>query len=102
MADQSAIRKYRPSNGTEGEIFTAVHCFQCERDNYDLETGEGEPCEILGRTMVHSRDDDEYPSEWTFDQEGNPTCTAFITKDEPVPIRCTRTNDMFGEFDGRQ
>ncbi len=59
---------YQPANGTEGLIFIEKWCDHCTKDAV---------CEILPRTMLYDRDDDEYPEEWTYDKDGKPQCTAF-------------------------
>jgi hypothetical protein len=74
---------YRPSNGTEGEIFQERWCFQCARD---AAFRNGKPeygCRILSATMAFDVGDTEYPSEWI--REANDTewpgtarCTAFV------------------------
>ena len=61
-------QKYQPSNGTEGMIFYDAFCRNCSKD------GE---CEIMHLTMCWSPEDDEYPAEWVWTEEGQPTCTAF-------------------------
>lgn len=75
-----AGKPYRPSNGSEGDMFRHAFCDRCihERD-YDPESGAG-GCEILGRSLFHDIGDPEYPGEWTHDDKGRPTCTAF----EPI------------------
>lgn len=75
-----AGKPYRPSNGTEGEIFQEDFCAKCPRDakfREDPEKHEG--CEILARTMAYNVTDPEYPKEWIYDEKGEPTCTAFNT-----------------------
>jgi len=63
---------YRPSNGTEGEIFMAYFCDQCIHDNYP-----DEPlCEIIANTTVFDVDEPNYPKEWIF-KNGRPLCTKF-------------------------
>lgn len=77
---------YRPSNGTEGEIFRANWCDLCERDRY-----ERKPCRILTLTMAYDVDDIGYPKQWlqTADVdwlEREPRCTSFrpiVTKTRP-------------------
>ena len=66
---------FQPSNGTEGMIFCEKFCDQCLncRPNPDKEP----QCEILMLTMCFSTRDKEYPSEWIFDEEGWPVCTAW-------------------------
>lgn len=66
---------YEPSNGTEGMIFTDKFCMQCLHCDPDPE-GEKQ-CEILCATMCFSKKDKEYPREWIYDAEGNPTCTKW-------------------------
>jgi len=72
----NAGKPYRPSNGTEGDMFYDQFCLYCKHDNFDHDTCSG-GCPILLRTMAHDIGEPEYPSEWKFDSEGRPTCTAF-------------------------
>ena len=65
--------KYRPSNGTEGEMFMDEFCFQCK---FDI----NEDCEILADTFCYNINDPEYPEEWTYDKNNNPICTKFEKK----------------------
>lgn len=60
---------YRPSNGTEGELFYEEFCAKCVRD-------QNEDCPIYTATMVFGVDDPQYPKEWIEDEAG-PRCTAF-------------------------
>lgn len=59
---------YRPSNGTEGEMFHEKWCYQCT--HYD------DPCEIQFRSMSFEKTDPEYPQEWQM-VDGKPACIAF-------------------------
>ena len=72
-------KKYRPSNGSEGEMFQALFCEECVHDAAFRKTGGegGEGCDILMKTMFLGVDDEGYPPEWTYDAEGQPQCTAF-------------------------
>jgi len=76
------MKKYRPSNGAEGDMFMREFCESCSK--YGEETG----CPILNRTMVLNADDPGYPEEWTWTKEdvkrgigvdgiGTAICTAF-------------------------
>lgn len=67
---------YRPSNGTEGEIFMSRWCHNCAKDNLDVDTGDG-GCEIIADTMALDDDDEDYPRAWRLDAEGVPMCAAF-------------------------
>lgn len=74
----SAGKPYRPSNGTEGEIFHAAACARCtkwERATDPDDWPEG--CMIELRALNHDIDDPEYPKEWIIGPDGQPTCTAF-------------------------
>lgn len=68
------MKKYRPSNGTEGMGFTDHFCDRCIHQHPDPNK---ECCEILMRTMCYSVDHEKYPEEWTYDENGSPTCTAW-------------------------
>lgn len=70
---------YYPSNGTEGMIFCEEFCFQCLHCDPDPE-GEKQ-CMILCRTLVHGPNDPEYPKEWTYTEDGHPTCTNHVKWD---------------------
>jgi hypothetical protein len=73
-----SCKKYRPSNGTEGESFIYDHCHACIHGKYE-HTGDidDKPCDILSRSFFLNVDDREYPEEWTYDEHGKPTCTAW-------------------------
>jgi hypothetical protein len=75
------IEPYEPANGTEGECFMEKFCHRCTKDNFDYETGEGQPCEILGNTMLLDAGDAGYPREWRQDGPEGPRCTAFEPKE---------------------
>lgn len=90
---QCAGQPYRPSNGTEGEMFQKQHCHRCRHDQ-----DEDEPCEILTYSMACDLGDADYPVEWVYDRNGRPTCTAFhdVLSEEPAAVaRCSQTLDMF-------
>ena len=68
---EAAGKSYRPSNGTEGDLFMAEFCDRCSKCK---------GCEIIGAAMLFEKDHEEYPKEWVYDAEGCPTCTAFEKK----------------------
>jgi hypothetical protein len=90
---------YRPCNGTEGEYFHSMWCEECERDKVmngdatveDADADSDLYCEILNRSFR----DDPLP-EWTYGEDGQPRCTAFVPKGQIQPTRCEHTSDMFG------
>lgn len=69
-------KKYRPSNGTEGDGFMENFCYQCIHDNPDY-NARSPRCEIMTLTMCLGVDDNDYPSEWQYDENDRPTCTKW-------------------------
>lgn len=69
------IEAYRPSNGTEGEMFMSRWCARCAKDNLNPDTGEG-GCEIIANAFAFDIADAEYPREWRY-VDGEPVCAAF-------------------------
>lgn len=68
-------KKYCPSNGTEGMAFTDHFCDHCINQHPDPD--HKKQCMILCRSMCYSVNDERFPEEWTYDDNGRPTCTAF-------------------------
>lgn len=54
-------------------MFKEKFCYQCKHDNYP----DSPMCEILANSMAFNIGDEQYPDEWTYDEDGKPTCTAF-------------------------
>ena len=72
------MRKYQPSNGTEGDIFMESFCAKCKHCGGDPGYPEdGFDCDILDNSLIYDVDDKEYPEEWTYDKDGKPTCTKY-------------------------
>ena len=61
-------KRYRPSSGSEDDAFMVDFCWDCVYN---------EACDILYHSAKFQIHEDEYPEEWTFDEDGNRTCTAF-------------------------
>jgi len=85
----SKTERYRPGNGTEGDIFMSAFCFKCRHDTED------KPCEIIGRTMGFDINAPEYPAEWVRDRDdnewpGTARCTAFEPPGDDGTIRDDR------------
>ena len=68
-------KKYCPSNGTEGMAFTDHFCDRCINQHPD--PNHKKQCMILCRAMCYSVSDERFPEEWTYDDNGRPTCTAW-------------------------
>lgn len=97
MKDQAG-RKYRPSNGTEGDLFQAAWCVHCRRDAAFRQDPEAaaEGCTILVHTYAYAVDHPRYPGEWQWGEDGQPRCTAFQPMGTDDAYRCDDTPDMFG------
>ena len=90
-------KPFRPSNGTEGDIFHGQYCTYCRAN-----AGE-DGCDIELRAMANDIDDPEYPKEWIREWRdalnwwGAPLCTAYVSINDPERTpRCPNTLDMFG------
>jgi len=77
---ENAGEKYRPSNGTEGDIFMVNFCEKCTKDYFN---GNVAGCPIIANSMSYDIADERYPKEWQYGADGQPTCTAF---DEKVKV----------------
>lgn len=73
-------KPYRPSNGTEGEMFQDRWCANCKKDDYE----KGVYCPILSASLAFDTDDPEYPKEWNHGPDGQPRCTAFEERTPPA------------------
>lgn len=94
---KSAGKPYRPSNGTEGDMFIGMWCRGCERDRAFREE-RGDSCPIVAMTFCVNTDDPDYPKEWRYDAVGVPECTAW----EPVDASAvTRPPPDLDEASGR-
>lgn len=104
LAKSSSGKKYRPSNGTEGEIFFEGWCRQCQndkamREGCDLdECDDNERCDIIAKTFAYDTEDAEYPIEWQYGKDGQPCCTAFVRVGDCTTVfRDPLTIDMFSQ-----
>jgi hypothetical protein len=87
-------KTYCPSNSDDGFAFIARFCENCVREEF-IHTNKDDDlkCDILSRSMLYDYKDDEYPDEWIWDEDDNPTCTAFVKRtrrfdpDEPREVR---------------
>lgn len=73
-------RPYRPSNGSEGAFFMEKWCDRCEHDRAFRE-GAGDSCEIIARSMVFSVEEERYPKELVYGDDGWGSCTAYEAVD---------------------
>lgn len=83
---------YRPSNGTEGDIFQARWCAGCRH----RQTRDGNGCLIELSAWAYDLGEEGYPSEWQYGANGQPRCTAFEDRHRPARTpRCKATDDLF-------
>lgn len=95
MLVHRAGEKYRPSTGTEGQLFLDAFCRRCQRDGHG-DDDDAARCEIIGLTMLHDPDEAEYPTAWQYGRDGQPCCTQFVPAGEPITDpRCTQTLELF-------
>lgn len=80
------MKKYRPSNGTEGLCFMEIFCQRCIHEEY-VNTGDpnSKCCGILNRTFLYDVDHPLYPKEWIEKPDGSCECTAFKPKAKATP-----------------
>jgi hypothetical protein len=76
---RSPGEKYRPSNGTEGMGFKEKFCLQCI--HCDPNPSGKKQCKIWFRALAYETNEPEYPTEWTYDEKGKPTCTNWTKWD---------------------
>ncbi len=92
--------RYQPCNGTEGEFFHSMWCEECARDKLmngecTQEEADRDPDGCYCMVLNLSFQDGGVP-EWVIGEDGQPMCTAFVPKGQPIPNRCEHTPDMFG------
>lgn len=78
LKKSSVGKPYRPSNGSEGEMFMTRFCYRCTKDNPDNSGRNG--CDIIFFSMSFEVDHPKYPKEWIYDEDGQPICTAWQQK----------------------
>jgi hypothetical protein len=97
---------YRPSNGTEGDIFMSRFCHRCARDvEFRDDPEEGVSCPILLAAFAYYTSDPHYPKEWVRDEDAErgliggkgARCTAFVEEGQEIPYRCDKTKDIFDD-----
>lgn len=71
------MKKYRPSNGTEGMYFMDKFCDNCIHENPE----SGKSCDLIAMSMCYDINDTEYPKEWCYNDKDEPTCTKWIKWD---------------------
>lgn len=98
---EAAGKPYRPSNGTEGDMFTSKWCEQCSK--HDFDNDDGPVCGILFGMLNNYHDDPAYPKQICLDENGTPQCTEFEAQVEQKEAskevkknRCKNTPDLFG------
>ncbi len=71
-------KKYCPSNGSEGDWFIGTYCMNCIHEKYSHTLNDDDKkCDLLSNSMLYNVTDEEFPSEWTYDENGKPICTSY-------------------------
>lgn len=70
-----AGEKYRPSSGSEGDMFFSRWCQHCKKDSIGM-------CPLILAALTYNVCDPEYPAEWQYGEDGQPKCTAFDKRRE--------------------
>lgn len=84
---KNAGKPYRPSNGTEGEIFHSAWCSDCTKDAATRTGDFMNGCPIIANSMAYDRNHPSYPKEWVYGDDGQPKCTAFEGEAQTSPNR---------------
>lgn len=66
---KDAGKKWRPANGTEGDMFQEMYCDKCRINPCH--------CSILSYSFYYNITDKLYPTELQIGKDGQPTCTKF-------------------------
>lgn len=74
-----AIRLFRPSNGTDGELFHCDFCYRCVK--FPIDAHAKHQCGIFLSSMAFDIDSKNYPREWRY-VDDVPTCIAFRPRDQ--------------------
>lgn len=98
------MKKFRPSNATQGDCFMSEFCFKCAKYTDPDAVSQ---CDVLTRSMIYDENEKQYPRQWAYDENENPVCTSFKDRDEfnaerrakrkqSAPKKCNSTIDLFG------
>lgn len=55
-------------------------CAHCAKD--EAYRNGGESCRIVANALAWNTEHPEYPAEWTYDADDQPTCTAFAAAEK--------------------
>lgn len=77
-------------------MFEGAFCHRCVHDR-------GQGCDIVGMAMAYDIEDEEYPKEWIYSDEGWPICTNWQRWDgsgppEPKPTEPDDPNQLCMNF----
>ena len=78
LEPEKAGENYRHASHMELLAFMGLYCWKCKREYDYINTHSmDDACDILSRASNHAIGHPDYPSEWTYGNNGSPTCTAF-------------------------
>jgi hypothetical protein len=107
MTRKIKTEPYRPSNGTEGDMFMANWCERCTKDRARRRSVDHAGCRILSYMMAFHIEDPEFPKQIvrTADVpyiESDPRCTAFRASGAPRNMAKQRAADSLPLFSARR
>jgi len=76
---ECAGQKWQPSDNSEFQLFAEKFCDQCMHGRRTIPI-----CKIFFKGMAYDYFEEEYPKEWQYGTDGQPTCTAFRESIQPV------------------
>jgi hypothetical protein len=89
--------QYLPSNSSDGYGFLESWCHHCARDKAMLEGADYDECDDNELCPIIAASFRGQAVEWRELESGEKLCVKFVPAKQPIPVRCTLTNDMFGE-----
>lgn len=71
-------KNWRPSNGTEGEVFIDDFCAHCIHEKFwHTQDHADRQCEILNKSLLT----EDVIEEWVYDEDSLPKCTSHVKWD---------------------
>lgn len=73
-----AGKPFRPSSGTEGDVFQSLYCNRCAKDWISAPGSVANYCGLVADSMRFEVDDPQYPAAWVHNADGSPCCMEFV------------------------
>ena len=89
--------QYIPSNEDAGDEFMDTWCRNCARDRAMRDGDDVEDCDDEELCDIIEASYRGKAVEWRELTDGTKICTAYVEAGKPIPPRCEKTVDMFGD-----